>query len=51
MPPSRIRVVPITTASPARTFAVPVISAASASEGMANKDSAIRTFRNMPVQL
>lgn len=51
MPPSRIRVLPITTASPARTFAVPVTSAASASDGRVRMDSAIRNFRNMPVRV
>ncbi|MGY3122014.1 hypothetical protein ACVWXQ_005951 [Bradyrhizobium sp. S3.14.4] len=51
MPPSRTRVFPIRTESPERTFAVPVMSAAWASEGMASKDSAIRNFRNMPVRV
>ena len=56
MPPSRIRVLPITTASPARTFAVPVMSAASAGDDKpgkdkASNDSAIRNFRNMPARV
>jgi hypothetical protein len=51
MPPSRILVLPITTESPSRTFAVPVMSAACASDGKASSDSAIRNFRNMPVRV
>ena len=40
MPPSRIRVLPISTESPSRTLAVPVMSAACASDGSAEQKTA-----------
>jgi hypothetical protein len=56
MPPSRILVLPIRTESPSRTFAVPVMSAASAGDikpgkDKASSDRAIRNFRNMPARV
>ena len=47
MPPSLIRLVPIMTASPSRTLAVPVMSAACAATGSHSMVIANRNFRRM----